>query len=565
MKRIRTISMVTVICLGRLGTLAPTLAGVDEGISRHIPWSGYWWPIGKGELLEPLRKYDRLTGKRAYWWELENKPPGPQVPPWHGYCHGWAAAAVTEEEPVSQRLAKGLDGQTSVLLNVGAQKGWYSVGHAYDVANQYGDRYGDDEGSEDTGDMAPDMLWQVLKMFLQEHRLPLVMDLDAGKEVWNYPVFAYRISYEPLARGGGWHSGQLKLWAADDAVQPQFVGTVPYLQTYTFIFQMRDGAVMMGSGRWTGQSVWNHPDFAWYPYIANPENPEIDYDTVQTLIQTSTPQADPTSTAGATRDQPGATGSQANKAKNRKRETAKNRLAGITAGKKPPVEAWVGQSGDPGDNSHDQADIPLPISPMQLVATIAKKTSSFGLDARLADFGKVRYHVGEHSEVTGSSERAGYLYVLHVSPTGDLSLLYPAPGENSWIEAGAVFHVPGSGQGPYTHRKPYGNHRIKVLVTQRRLILTGLDRRAPLGAGGASQPKAEGLATGGADSRPWYGYAFRFLPAQAHQIKEMLTDYVQSKQLDAKRFEPIDANPILSGFAQDEITYYVGPSESEVP
>ncbi len=33
-------------------------AAVEEGVAKHIPWSGYWWPVAKGELLGPLEKYD---------------------------------------------------------------------------------------------------------------------------------------------------------------------------------------------------------------------------------------------------------------------------------------------------------------------------------------------------------------------------------------------------------------------------------------------------------------------------------------------------------------------------
>ena len=160
---VRTAACVLMILL--VATL-PAQAAVEEGVSKHIPWSGYWWPVAKGELLGPLEKYDAVSGKQAQWWELENKPPGPHVPPWHGYCHGWSAAAVLEREPSTHQIAKGAPGQGPVVLTVGDQKGWYSASHAFDVANYYGDRYGDDEGSEDMQDMAPDMLWNLLKMFI---------------------------------------------------------------------------------------------------------------------------------------------------------------------------------------------------------------------------------------------------------------------------------------------------------------------------------------------------------------------------------------------------------------
>jgi hypothetical protein len=124
-----------------LASLATTAqAQVDEGVSKHIPWSGYWFPMAKGELLGPLKKYDALTGSNAFQWEYQKNPPGQNVPEWHGYCHGWSAAAVLEKEPKQQRLIRYAGG--SIPLQVGDQKAWYTACHAADTANWYGDRFG---------------------------------------------------------------------------------------------------------------------------------------------------------------------------------------------------------------------------------------------------------------------------------------------------------------------------------------------------------------------------------------------------------------------------------------
>lgn len=496
----------------------PARAVVEEGVAKHIPWSGYWWPVAKGELLGPLEKYDTVVGKRAQWWELANKPPGPQVPPWHGYCHGWSAAAILEREPVVHQVSGGRSGLTPIALTVGDQKGWLSASHAFDVANYYGDRYGDGEGSEDIQDMAPDMLWQLMKLFIKQHGVPLVMDLDAGEQVWNYPVFAYRIEYYPSPMGGGWYEGYLQLCAADDSVPPDFVGTVPHLQNYTFVFQMRDGAVVMGSGRWTGYSMVSHPDFAWYPYVAMPENPELEYKTVKRLVGTGN------ATGAATNVGP---------------------------------DAWLGNGRDSaatGDNS----DVPLPLGPLQLVAAIADKTSDFGLDAHLTEFGRVQYQVAEPYAIAGSSEEDGYLYVLHVSPEGELTLLHPAPGADNRIAAGATFQVPGPPAGHCLTTEPFGNHRIKVLVTKRPLSLTGLDRTAPRPVIGVPKMKTNGKP---GETPPCQGYGFRFFPTQHKQVKALLTDYVYNKSLEEEPLSQIDTRQVLGKFAQDEITYYVGPAD----
>lgn len=108
------------VALAALVCAAAAWGQSDEGIARHIPWSGYWFPMAKRELLEPLRKYDALTGSNAYAWEYRRNPPGQPIPEWHGYCHGWAAASVLEYEPRQQRLAP--YGNSSLLLQVSDQK-----------------------------------------------------------------------------------------------------------------------------------------------------------------------------------------------------------------------------------------------------------------------------------------------------------------------------------------------------------------------------------------------------------------------------------------------------------
>lgn len=500
--------------LAMASTWSPS-AEVEQAVAEHIPWSGYWWPISKGELLAPLGKYDALTGSRSMWWELENHPPGPQASPWHGYCHGWAAAAVIEAEPQVARWATSSSLTEPVPLTVADQKGWITACHAYDPATQYGDRYGDGTGAEDPLDMAPDVLWGLLRQFIQNARRPLVFDLDAGPEVWNYPVFAYRVEHEAMGRG--WRTARLHLWAADDAVPPDYVGTMPYLQSYTFVFFPSGDGIAPGTARWTGQSVSNHPDFAWYPSATVPQNSELDHGTVQSLIGTGrVPSPTPSDLASPATD--------------------------------PQLRAWLrnDMAAPPGD----ETPLASPISPLELVAAIAEQTSHFGLDLSISPLGKVRWPVGQRFHLMGSSEQPGYLSAIHVDPTGRLSLLYPAPGEFCRIDAVRSFRVPNQQQGDFLIQGPPGNHRIKILVTKRPLILTGLDRVHGI------EPESNGPLNDD-EGRIWKGCGFRFLPSQATHLKALLTDYAQGEDLTSERLDRTDAVAILSPFAQDEITYYV--------
>ena len=189
---------------------------------------------------------------------------------------------MRETEPREVRRPLAPHG-TAVPLGVGDQKGLLAACHTRDVANSYGDRFGDGEGSEDKQDLAPDRLWYLLKLYLHERGVPLILDLEAGPEVWNFPVYAYEIDYQP-AGADGQYQATLALLLADDGVPPDYVGTKPRRHTYQFSFCMRDGAVEADSGRWLGTSRDDHPDFAWYPLVTVAENPEVKHPAVQRLM-----------------------------------------------------------------------------------------------------------------------------------------------------------------------------------------------------------------------------------------------------------------------------------------
>jgi hypothetical protein len=68
------------------------------------------------------------------------------------------------------------------------------------------------------------------------------------------------------------------------------------------------------------------------------------------------------------------------------------------------------------------------LSPLEMVALIAGKTSDFGLDVTVDRFDGGLYEVGDELKVRVTSELAGYLYLLYVDSRGIVSPLYPQPG-----------------------------------------------------------------------------------------------------------------------------------------
>ena len=83
--------------------------------------------------------------------------------------------------------------------------------------------------------------------------------------------------------GNGAYQGQLSLWVATFNVYPDVVGTATEEHDYTFTFQAQGTQLVAGSDQWTGASVQDHPDFAYYPNQRVQENTELDYNFVSSL------------------------------------------------------------------------------------------------------------------------------------------------------------------------------------------------------------------------------------------------------------------------------------------
>ena len=524
---------------------------VEEGAAKQTPWSGYWWPIFKGEMISgPLMKYDRLTGHAAAEWEAQRNPPGPGTPRWHGYCHAWSASAVLEQEPKGPHAATGTAGHGQLMLGIGDQKGMLAASHAQDVANVFGQRYQGPPG--DMQDIYPDALWRCLKQYIGQQGVPLIMDMEAGPEVWNYPVYAYRIEYTPTGSGSQ-HMCTLSLWAADDSVPPDYIGVKVLYHTYTFTVEMRNGSVVMGSGRWVGNSVRNHPDFAWYPYVVRPQNPEVEYAMVKQLVGVdsvtppdNTPGTNPpgtppgTSTDNPPGSNPPGTSTDTSPGTNPPGTGTPGTGGGATPpgttpGAEPPIIDPAGGTGTQGA---------IPISPLQLISLIAQKTSSFDFDVTVDRFDGGHYAVGENFLIRGASARAGYLYLFYFNSAGDLWLLYPQPGQGNYIPARQRFEVPGPGA-TYVFQtvEPVGTARIKALVTSRPLILSGLAMQD-------QSTQQKGL-------RRTARRAFRWWPTQEAQAREMLVKYQEQPQLMPQQLDGIDPLRLLGPFAQDEVAIYV--------
>lgn len=501
MKRYRNVYATLIFVATILCTTSASRGGTEEGRVKTEVWSGYWWPSSKGEILGPLKKYDALTGRKAEAWERTNNPTNPNLPQWYGLCHGWAASSVMEIEP------KTLLRSGNQTLSVGDQKGWLAVCHDDDVANFYGDRYGDGVGNEDRQDIAPDELWMVLRRHIKEQGVPIILDLEPGEQVWNYPAFAYKIEHRPVSSGSPIHQGTISIWFADDAVPKDFVGLKRVFQRYRFQVEMRGDSVVMGTGKWIGESVKNHPDFAWFPYIVRSSNPEMDYNTACKLLGRRPAGPPPVTTPSPT----------------------------------PTPTPTPGSPVVPEEAAPENV---LTLS--QLLLLLEGEKSDFVFDINTERFDR-KYAENEMLSINGISKEAGYLYLFGIDPDGKLSVLYPQPEDDNRVEADKPFTVP-SPNASYQWRltPPHGDYRVKAVVTEKPLRFTGEYAKKPEKTGAAPEKTV----------LDWNELLMRVIPTEQEVVNENA-----GKAKGGENSEMPLLEKTLGRFAQDEEVIYVGPAK----
>ncbi len=524
------------VALGIVSGHHELLAGVDEGMSRFVPWSGSYWPIRDGQLIQgPLRKYDQATGHRAAAWELDQNPPSPTVPEWYGYCHAWAAAAVTDREPVAAMMATGLDGRP-IELGVGDQKGMLTASHTDDIAQHYGVRFQGEPG-EDPQDIYPDELWRVLKLYVKQRGVPLIVDIESGTQVWNFPVYAYRVEYQP-AGPNNVYFGEMSLWMADDDVPPDMIGVQVSKQTYYFTFRMQGGEAVLGTSRWIEPSIHSHPDFAWFPYVVRPENPEVKYEKVKQLIRV--PPA----------EQPSATLPGQSVPPNPPSDASisltfpTDHLPG-TAGPVGIPPNVISPAGSGAPSVRDERPPAYLMSPMELLTLLVNRTSHFTLDVTVDKFDGGRYSPGEMMRLSGTSARDGYLYMLYIDSRGETRLFFPRAGDNNFVAAQRRFQLPADNAAYAFHTMDApGIHRIKVVVTAMPLYFSGTQATRAAASGHAIPPTR-----------------FELPPSQTSMYRDYLVPQLRNGRMRKKDLGGSMPHEFLGDFGQDEVAIYVGPSD----
>ncbi len=161
---------------------------------------------GKENLLSPAEKYDLLVGDTnmtltKYSWETAQKASNitGDVPVWRGICDGWSAASQMMPRPTKSITLKTPAGLPLTFYPEDLKAlGSLSYGRSQNNVIFLGKRcrgaaIGIFTGSCDGAN--PGAFHKALTNRVGNLKKTFIADVSPGKEVWNYPVLKYKISY----------------------------------------------------------------------------------------------------------------------------------------------------------------------------------------------------------------------------------------------------------------------------------------------------------------------------------------------------------------------------------
>jgi hypothetical protein len=236
------------------------------------PWSGYWWPYTSGGLgtgldyrgrPAPLEKYNLLTTgvtSGPALTEYLEVHYDPEAPYWYGLCLYWARAASYEHFYILP------SSENNIVFRVGDKKGLLTLAHKYDIG-------------ESTQGSLPEEFHFWLLTYIKDQRKAFVADLATGEEVWSYPIYKYEMT---TSLSGNVESVSVRIYAANDSVKPDYMGTAVYTDDYTYNLFL-DGSGAITGGEWTGRSIANHPEILTYSINVSDTFPGLDYQEIVRL------------------------------------------------------------------------------------------------------------------------------------------------------------------------------------------------------------------------------------------------------------------------------------------
>ena len=278
----------------------------DGSVPKHrYPYSGAIYPDNANGTAFVLRKYDRafhgarsvaesfeyhdirvhqeqstvtvrggLFGRRVF-----NRTQT-MTPHWAGHCNGWAAAAIRHAEPTKNVTRNG------VVFTPADIKGLLAELYVYTEIEHLG---GVDRA------INPGTLHVVLSNWLGHNQHPVAMDSSVGKEVWNYPIYAYRSTN--ARRGNRRVEVKINLGYVNYTQQEYNIAPKDNYRYLYFHYSLDlDTEGKVTGGTYFGDS--NRLDMLWVPLMPTPGgqegnepgNPHLDVNEVLAMWRESAPE-----------------------------------------------------------------------------------------------------------------------------------------------------------------------------------------------------------------------------------------------------------------------------------
>jgi len=282
--------------LGVSKTFGPSVvySGEWEAEIGQRPWSAHFYPVSSNALFDgsssPLRKYDEYL-KKAHNQAVSSakfereRLYDPGASDEVNLSKAWAIASILEQEPRKPITLNEIQFQVGDLKAL--------LIKSYEVLEGAGILGEVNDGGEgiDAMDLYPDQFHRYLQIMLGEKRQAFVLDTFASPEAWYRP--AYRAFSKIAADAGDPRLMHVEtwVWLADlNVPDPNFVGTVPLIQTYTYDLYgepRSDGGLEVRYGVWTDVSATEHPDFVMQLPIEKKRksrNEELKIDRIDELL-----------------------------------------------------------------------------------------------------------------------------------------------------------------------------------------------------------------------------------------------------------------------------------------
>jgi hypothetical protein len=283
----------------------PTNAGVPE---TRIPYSGHDYPDRAGGTIQAMRKYDLAFHRgQALATAFEQKDTTTikeptverrgvlrlrraiveRTPGWHGHCNGWTAASIRHAEPQTSVQRNGITFTPADIKALLAEIYMYSEAEFLG-----GD---DDENNPQDDAINPGLLHVVLANWIGRNSHPVAMDSTLGKEVWNYPLYAFSTS---SAKRSGGREVEVRMNAAYSASSNQEHARSPRLKrikSFHYVLDLDSDGKVIG-GRYLSDSA--RVDMLWTPLTPaqggqegnERGNPHVDVNEVLAIWRESVPE-----------------------------------------------------------------------------------------------------------------------------------------------------------------------------------------------------------------------------------------------------------------------------------